>query len=78
MGINRAGKWATDLEVFATSLLFNIDIWVYLGQFGTRWVGFSGKGLSLDQLLKEPTSNGLYIQNVRNHYEPMLSLKSEN
>ena len=28
--------------------------------YGTRWVGFSGEGLSLDQLLNEPTCNGLY------------------
>ena len=62
MGINKVGKWATDLEVIATSLLFNIDIWMYLGPLGTCWVGFSGKGLSLDQLLNESTCNSLYIQ----------------
>ena len=76
MKINRVGKCSTDLEVFATSLLFNIDIWVYLRHFCTRWVGFSCKGLSLDELLKEPTPYGLYIQNVGNHYEPIISLKS--
>ena len=40
MGIDRTGKWATDLEVFATSLLFNIDIWVYLGHFVLDGLGF--------------------------------------
>ena len=37
-GMKKSGKWATDLEVFATALLFKIDIWVFLGPSGTRWV----------------------------------------
>ena len=40
MGVNRTGKWATDLEVFATSLLFNI----YLGHFGLVGFDFLVKG----------------------------------
>ena len=74
-GMNQNGKWATDLEVFATALLFNIDIWVYLGSAGTRWVMFSGNGCRLEDILKMPTSTGLYIQNIRCHYEPILSVK---
>ena len=35
-GMDKNGKWATDLEVFATALLFETDIWVYLGPEGTR------------------------------------------
>ena len=72
MGMNKNEKWATDLEVFATALLFNIDIWIYLGPLGTRWASFSGNGSSFDQLMKTPTSDGLYIQNLANHYEPIL------
>ena len=74
-GMNKDGKWATDLEVFATALLLNIDIWVYLGSAGTRWVVFSGKGFGLDEALKNPTATGLYIQNMHCHYEPILAVK---
>lgn len=28
-GMHRDGQWATDLEIFATALLLNIDIWTY-------------------------------------------------
>ena len=49
---------------------------MYLEPYGTRWVGLSGKGLSLDQLLNEPTFNGLYIQNVGDNYEPIIFEKS--
>ena len=75
-GMSRPGTWATDLEIFATALLFKIDIWVFLGQEGTRWAGFSGNGYSLAKFLKEPTSNAMYyIQNLGCHYEPVLSVK---
>ena len=74
-GMSRPGTWATDLEIFATALLFKIDIWVFLGQEGTRWTGFSGNGYSLAKFLKEPTSNAMYIQNLGCHYEPVLSDK---
>ena len=57
MGMNKNRKWATDLEVFATALLFNIDIWGFLG-----WASFSGNGSRFDQLIKTPTSNDLYIR----------------
>ena len=76
--MNKVGSWATDLEIFATFLLFNIDIWAYLGPSGTRWVGFSGRGSTFDQLLKEPTTHGIYIQYLGVHYEPILSLKFMN
>ena len=69
--VNKTGmsrlSWATDLELFASALLFRIDIWVFWGQEGTRWTGFSGNGYSLDKFLKEPTSNALYIQNLGCH-----------
>ena len=75
-GMNRLGSWATYLEVFAASLLFNVDMWAFLGPSGTRWVGFSGKGSNFDEVMKEPTPNGIYIQNLGNHYEPIISVKS--
>ena len=77
-GINRLGSWATDLEVFAASLLLNIDILVFLGPSGTRWVGFSGKGSNFGELMKEPIPIGIYIQNLGNLYEPIISVKSKN
>ena len=77
-GMRKSGKWATDLEVFATALLFNIDIWVFLGPLGTRWIGFSGNGSTFEELVKAPTPNGIYIRNVGNHYEPIISVKFEN
>ena len=63
------------MEIFATALLLETDIWVFLGQRGTRWVGFSGYGYNLDRFLKEPTSNGIYIRNLGCHYEPILCLE---
>ena len=69
-GMRKSGKWATDLEVFATALLFNIDIWVFLVPLGTRWIGFSGNGSIFEVLMKAPTPNGIYIRNIGNHYEP--------
>ena len=73
--MNKIGSWATDLEIFATALLLKTDIWVFLGQGGTRWVGFSGCGYNLDTFLQKPTSNGIYIRNLGCHYEPILSVK---
>ena len=58
------GKWATDLEVFAISLLFNIDIGVYptkrVPKYTKFWNSFGWIFCQrLDELLKERTSNGL-------------------
>ena len=72
--MNRLRKWATDLEVFATALLLKTDIWVFWGPTGTRWAGFSGHGKKLDTFLNNPTSKGIYIQNLGCHYEPILSV----
>ena len=73
--MNKIGSWATDVEIFATALLLETDIWVFLGQGGTRWVGFSGYGYNLDRFLQEPISNGIYIRNLSCHYEPILYLE---
>ena len=76
--MRKNGKWAADLEVFATALLFNIDIWVLFGPLGQRWVGFSENGVTFEELIKAPTPNGLYVRNVGNHYESIISVKFEN
>ena len=52
-GMRKSGKWATDLEVFANALLFNIGIWVLWGPLETRWVGFQG----MDPVLKNYKGN---------------------
>ena len=42
---------------------------------GNRWVGFSVNGLSLDELMKYPTSNGICIENVVNEYEHIFTIR---
>ena len=73
--MNKIDSWATDLEIFTIALLLETDIWVFLGQGGTRWVGLSGYGYNLDRFFQEPTSNGIYTRNLGCHYDPILSLE---
>ena len=69
--------WGTDLELFAATLIFKTDIWVYTNDMGNKWMIYSGKGASLDQIIKAPPANekgSLYIRHASNHYEPILVL----
>ena len=34
----------TDVEVFATALLLQTDIWIYRSEVGNKWMVFSGRG----------------------------------
>ena len=69
--------WGTDLELFACALLFKTDIWIYTSDMGNKWMIYSGKGASLDQVFKRPPANEagcIYINHTGNHYEPVLAL----
>ena len=72
-----AKTWGTYLELFAAALIFKTDIWVYTNDMGNKWMIYSGKGASLDQIIKTPPANeegSLYIRHVSNHYETIIVL----
>ena len=47
----------TDLELFATALLFKTDIWVFGSDVGNKWMAVSGKGAKLIDALTSPINN---------------------
>jgi hypothetical protein len=71
--MRNSGVWGTDIEIFAATSLFNVDIYVY-SQFGNnyRWSKFSRS--MLDRL---PVSSemGIYLQNSTGvHYDVVLDV----
>jgi hypothetical protein len=71
--MRNSGVWGTDIEIFAATSLFNVDIYVY-SQFGNnyKWSKFSRS--MLDRL---PVSSemGIYLQNSTGvHYDDVLDV----
>ena len=69
------GIWGTDLELFAASILFDVDIWVYLGYSIAKWQLFSRSGFDLSKTFESPSNEGIYLLLKESHYTPILEVK---
>ena len=70
-----SGIWGTDLELFAASIIFDVDIWVYLGHSIAKWQLFSRSGFDLSKTFESPSNEGIYLMLQGNHYSPILEIK---
>ena len=50
--------WGGDIELFSMALLINTDIWVNTTEMKNKWMIYSGKGASLEQIMNSPPANG--------------------
>ena len=69
--------WGGDIELFSMALLINTDIWVNTTEMKNKWMVYSGKGASLEQIMNSPPANdagSCYIKHTVDHYEPILEL----
>ena len=54
--MKRNSTWGTDVELFATALLIQTDIWIFSSDMGNKWMVFSGRGAKLIDTLESPPS----------------------
>ena len=73
--MKRNSTWGTDVELFATALLLQTDVWVFSSDMGNKWMVLSGRGAKLIDTLESPPVNiagFIYINHNGVHYEPIL------
>lgn len=64
--LNIVGTWATDVEIFATALMLNTNIYIY-SDYHKSWQLFGKNGTYKDGV--RATENCLYMCHInRNHY----------
>ena len=72
--MKRNSTWGTDVELFATALLLQTDIWIFSSDMGNKWMVFSGRGAKLIDTVESPPVNiagSIYINYNGVHYEPI-------
>jgi len=68
-----SGTWATEAEIFATSLLLKTSIFIY-SDYHCSWQLFGKDGTYKDGI--SPNENCLYISHVnRNHYQVITDVE---
>ena len=69
--------WGGDNELFWMALLINKDIWVITTEMKNKWMVYSGKGGSLEQIMDSPPANDAGSCNIKiteDHSEPISDL----
>ena len=66
------------MELFAASIIFDVDIWVYIGHSIAKWQLFSRSGFDLSKTFESPSNEGIYLMLQGNHYSTYLKLSITN
>ena len=68
-----SGIWGTDLEIFATSILFDIDTWLSIFRaFNCKMATIFKAGFDISKTSESPSNEGIYSMLQGNHYSPMV------
>ena len=53
--MKRNSTLGTNVELFATALLLQLDIWIFSSDMGNKWLVFSGRGAKLIDTVVSPS-----------------------
>jgi len=69
--MNKAGTWATDVEIVFTATLLQTTIYVYSDvNSPSKWYKYQ----PLFQCVGSQCTENMYITNLQNHFEPVISV----
>ena len=76
--MKKNSTWGTNVELFATALLLQTDIWIFSSDMGNNWMVFSGRGAKLIDTVESLPVNiagSIYINHNGVHYEAILRVE---